>query len=59
MKEDRLQLRVDPALKKQVLLVARRRHTTLSALMTVLLQRLVETDLLEQQAGNGAEAEQV
>jgi hypothetical protein len=61
MKDDRLQLRVAPLLKKQATEVAQRRQTTLSALVTHFLQRLVDADLVEQRAAaaHGDDVEQV
>lgn len=59
MKEERLQLRIDPKLKVKATRAARRRHTTLSALVTTLLQHAVEQDELESKVGRGPEVEQV
>jgi antitoxin component of RelBE/YafQ-DinJ toxin-antitoxin module len=60
MKENRLQLRIDPRLKERASRVARRRHTTVSALITQFLQQLVETDLIEQRvASSTGDVEQV
>jgi antitoxin component of RelBE/YafQ-DinJ toxin-antitoxin module len=59
MKEERLQLRIAPKLKEQAQRLAKRRHTTLSALMTLLLQRAVEADEAARRVGPGQEVEQV
>lgn len=58
MKESRLQLRLAEELKKKATGVARRRHTTLSALVTIFLQQMVEADLVQRRTGNG-EVDQV
>jgi len=52
MKDTRFQLRIDPVLKERVTLIARQRHTTVAALVTQFLQRLVESDRLERCAGD-------
>lgn len=60
MKENRLQLRIDPRLKERAIQVARRRHTTVSALITQFLQQLVEADHIERRAvSSTGEVEQV
>jgi antitoxin component of RelBE/YafQ-DinJ toxin-antitoxin module len=59
MKEARLQLRIDPALKKQALQVARRKRYTLSSLVTLLLQQVVETDKVERSRSPSGEVDQV
>ena len=59
MKEERIQLRIDAELKKQALRMAKRRGTTVSALVTGWLRGVVEADRVQQKVGAGAEAEQV
>jgi len=59
VKEERLQVRIDPKLKEQAARLARRRHTTVSALVTHLLQQVVEADRLERQTGSGGDVEQI
>jgi hypothetical protein len=51
MKDDRLQLRLDPKLKAQANKAVRRRHTTLTAVITQFLQGLVEADTKERRVG--------
>ena len=59
MKEERLQLRIDPALKEQALAAAKRRHMTLSGLVTLLLRQVIEADWLERRADSGNDVEQI
>jgi len=47
MKEERIQVRIDAELKRKVLQLVQRRHTTLSAYITEALQRMVESDKLQ------------
>jgi len=57
--EGRLQLRIDAELKKKALSAAKRRHTTLSAIVAQYLQCMVDIDELERQIGLGTDVEQV
>jgi hypothetical protein len=59
MKDDRLQLRIDPKLKEQASKILRRRHMTLSSYVTLSLQALVEAEALERRTGRGPEVEQI
>lgn len=59
MKDDRLQLRVPAKLKKAAGQVARRRGTTVSALVTQYLQNLVEADKIQKLTGEQHDAEQI
>lgn len=51
MKEARIQLRIDRRLKEQAERIAKRQHTTLSAVVTRFLKQLVDADVLSQRAG--------
>lgn len=53
MKDARLQLRCDAKLKEQAERLARKRRTTLSALVTQYLQHLLEADQIERRIGKG------
>jgi hypothetical protein len=59
MKESRLQVRVASGLKTEVEKVARRRHTTVSAMVITFLQQAVEADKVERQRRPDGEVEQV
>lgn len=59
MKEARLQVRVASELKAEAEKVARRRHTTVSALVTACLQQVVEADRVERQRRPDGEVDQV
>lgn len=58
-KDARLQLRVDAKLKEQAEKLAKRRRTTLSAMVTQYIQRELEVDRLERAVGGRGEAEQI
>jgi hypothetical protein len=47
VKDERLQLRVGSKLKRDAERLARRRNTTLTALITAYLQELVDTESLQ------------
>jgi hypothetical protein len=59
VKSARLQLRCDARLKEQAERLARRRHTTLSAMVTRYIQHELEADHLERHVGGKGEAEQI
>jgi antitoxin component of RelBE/YafQ-DinJ toxin-antitoxin module len=59
MRQDRLQLRIDARLKEQATRVVKRRHTTLTAVITQFLQQLVESDAMERRVGVRDHEEQV
>lgn len=59
MKDDRLQLRCPRKLKKEAERVAKRRNTTLSALVMQYLQNLVDADKIEKMTGSEHDAEQI
>lgn len=59
MREERLQLRLDARLKERATKAVRRKHTTLTAVITQFLQQLVEADEMEKRVGTRDHEEQV
>lgn len=59
MKDSRLQLRCPQKLKKDATRAAKRRGTTLSAIVVQHLQNLVDADKIEKMTGTEPDAEQI